>query len=349
MRFSVIIPVYNVEDYLAECLDSVMNQSCQDFEVILIDDGSTDKSGEICDAYARQYPEQIRLIHQENQGAAKTRITGLNSASGEICIFVDSDDVLRKDALEKIDEMFRKMDCDMVLYGASRDAEFCSDGCVLPFENGRCFEGSAKKELYRLMVETGNLSAMWMKAARKSLYDEVICNYDSSLRIAYGEDLHLSMPLLTKAQKIVWLDEKLYFYRPRAGSICNSFNPGIHRDMKFVRLAMEAYIAIWDITDYYPVFYTKVVSNWLSALKSLLKNQKTMEKETVISLLQELSTDNFFRTSYDRMIPERFSCRDRLLIKWLYDGKQYRIRMLGNIFYSAKQKRKSKHQRLQNG
>lgn len=336
MRFSIIIPVYNVEDYLAYCLDSVMNQSFRDFEVILVNDGSTDKSGEICEAYARKYPEHIRLIHQENQGLVKTRVTGLHRVGGEICIFVDSDDALRLDALEKIHEVFAKTDCDMVLYAATRDADFQSDFGRFPFENGKCFVETEKKQLYRLLVKTGELNPLWTKTAKRGLYEEIMRDYDSNWGVSYGEDLHMSMPLLTKARKIVWLDEKLYFYRVRKGSICNSFIPGIHRDMKRVRMEMEDYMALWGIEEDYPIFYTRVVSNWLVALKSLLKNRKHEKRKEMDALLQELFTDSFFRKAYGNMIPERFSAKDRLLASWLYQGKLRRIRAVGTVFYSAK-------------
>lgn len=98
---SVIVPVYNVEQYLKECVDSILNQTFRDFELILVDDGSTDKSGMICDAYANEDP-RIIVFHQQNAGAAAARNRGLDVARGEYIAFVDSDDAINNTYLQKL-------------------------------------------------------------------------------------------------------------------------------------------------------------------------------------------------------------------------------------------------------
>lgn len=90
---SIIVPVYNVEEYLRECVDSVLNQTYSDVEVILVDDGSTDQSGNICDEYAKM-DSRIKVIHKKNRGVSSARNTGIETASGERIIFVDSDDCI---------------------------------------------------------------------------------------------------------------------------------------------------------------------------------------------------------------------------------------------------------------
>lgn len=329
MRFSVIVPVYNVENYLEDCLESILNQTYQNFEIILIDDGSQDKSGQICDAYASQYLNHIKVHHQENQGLVKARTTGLKIASGEICIFVDSDDALRLDALEVINKAFEKTDCDLALYGASRDADFISDYGAFPFVDGQCFAGETKKELYALMAVSGKLNAIWVKAAKKKIYDDFLANYDTTLDIRHGEDLYLSLPLMTYAKKITWVGEKLYFYRPREGSMVNSFCPGFHRSTKIVRMEMEKYIDLWEIPACYPAFYARVVYNGVYALKELLKNQNALTKAEWVAILRELSEDTFFRKAYENMQPNHLCRRDRLLARWLYQGRLLCLQLTG--------------------
>ena len=103
-KFSIIIPVYNVEKYLPACLDSVYAQKCDSsFQVVLVVDGATDSSGDICDSYAQSHAENTVVIHQENQGLGGARNTGINAASGEYLFFVDSDDTITLDALEKLE------------------------------------------------------------------------------------------------------------------------------------------------------------------------------------------------------------------------------------------------------
>jgi len=99
MRFSIIIPVYNVEQYLPSCIDSILRQSCTDFELILVDDGSKDKSAQICDEFAKR-DKRIQVIHQENAGVSHARNMGLDAAKGDYVLFVDSDDALPENALD---------------------------------------------------------------------------------------------------------------------------------------------------------------------------------------------------------------------------------------------------------
>lgn len=125
-RFSIIIPVYNVEKYILECLSSVLNQTFSDYEIILVDDGSTDSSGEICDEYASKY-SNIHVYHQANQGQSAARNMGVRQAQGEYIWFVDSDDlIIKKDALELLKEKVDN-EPDLIVFGwkeASDDADF---------------------------------------------------------------------------------------------------------------------------------------------------------------------------------------------------------------------------------
>ena len=111
MRYSVIIPVYNVEKYLERCLDSVVTQDYNDFEVIIVDDGSTDESGEICDRYAKEY-DNIRVIHQSNMGLSGARNTGIKNSGGEYILFLDSDDQWTGDFWEVVESATRSYDAD---------------------------------------------------------------------------------------------------------------------------------------------------------------------------------------------------------------------------------------------
>lgn len=101
-QFSIIIPVYRVEEYLEKCVDSILAQTCQDFELLLIDDGSPDGSGAICDRYAASHPNQVRALHQPNGGAGAARNRGIELAQGDYLLFVDGDDWLAPNLLEDL-------------------------------------------------------------------------------------------------------------------------------------------------------------------------------------------------------------------------------------------------------
>ena len=116
MLFSILIPVYNVEKYLEECLNSVLNQDFRDYEIIIVDDGSTDNSPQICDRYQKLYSGIIKVIHQKNRGLFATRRRLFEMANGKYCLCLDSDDFLEKKALAVLANAIEKYDPDFVFY-----------------------------------------------------------------------------------------------------------------------------------------------------------------------------------------------------------------------------------------
>ena len=116
-KFSIVIPVYNVENYLAECLDSVLAQTFKDFEVICVNDGSTDKSGEILKSYA-QKDDRIKIIYKENGGLSSARNEGLKYVAGELCYFLDSDDYIESNLLEYAVKIFDNYEIDYFAFGS---------------------------------------------------------------------------------------------------------------------------------------------------------------------------------------------------------------------------------------
>ena len=135
-KISVIIPVYNVKAYLEKCVESVVNQDFSDYEIILIDDGSSDGSENLCDRLGEKYPE-IKVIHQENKGQGGARNTGIENASGEYLLFVDSDDYIKEDALSFLYKTATENGSDIVSFGMDFVEE---DGGITstrkPLENG---------------------------------------------------------------------------------------------------------------------------------------------------------------------------------------------------------------------
>ena len=118
--FSIIVPVYNVMDYLEECMSSLLSQNMENYEIVLVDDGSTDGSSDLCDSFAEDNPAVVRVFHQDNKGLLRTRRVGISEARGEVLLFVDSDDVLREDALHVLCESFRDTGADIVFFEMSR-------------------------------------------------------------------------------------------------------------------------------------------------------------------------------------------------------------------------------------
>ena len=116
MRYSVLVPVYNAGKYLDVCVRSVLHQTERDFELVLVDDGSTDGSGQVCDRYAAEHPDLIRVVHQPNRGLIMTRRVGISLARGEYCVFLDADDWLKNNTLAVIQETIERTNADIVIY-----------------------------------------------------------------------------------------------------------------------------------------------------------------------------------------------------------------------------------------
>lgn len=216
MLFSIIIPVYNVEKYLNECLDSIMGQNFTDYEVILVNDGSADRSGEICDAFSKKH-SQISVVHQRNQGQAVARNVGTELAKGKYVVFLDSDDyILDCDFLKKL-AVKSYSNPDVILYGYKKYYEnkqkFGTAVCDFPDVSKISEPQEVIRELLRKDLYDGS---PWSKAVRRDLLIEHDIRFPSG-RISEDSDWYLQIVLI--AQKYENINEAFVAYRQRQNSI----------------------------------------------------------------------------------------------------------------------------------
>lgn len=214
-KLSVMIPVYNVEAYLRKCLDSVIYPQLSDYEIVLVNDGSTDSSGDICREYASRYPELIRLITTENGGIGKARDVGIDTARGEYIIFVDSDDYLSENAVPEIMETLA-LDFQMCIFDIRSVNE---DGKLLKLIPGCKRDGEFTLESYPELLF--DMPSAWNKIYRRSLFTDNGIYYPS--RVWY-EDMYVTPHMYAKAGKMLAIHKPWYNYLQRAGSITNSKN-----------------------------------------------------------------------------------------------------------------------------
>ena len=211
---SVIVPVYNVEEYLEECLDSIQCQTYSNIEVILVNDGSTDHSQDICERYCKQDP-RFRLINQANKGLSGARNRGMTESKGEFITFVDSDDVLKDDMLEQLlkhmtsEEMEDIVECWYT--NDKKEIEIPSPDNVKII-----FQGNAKEALVSLCED----NIVRLNAVAKLFRRQVIVNFPFLEGLFY-EDVYGGMGILKHVHKIVKIDYTGYYYRVRSGSIMN--------------------------------------------------------------------------------------------------------------------------------
>ena len=208
VRLSVLVPVYNVERFLPRCLESLEAQTLPEIEVLLIDDGSTDGSGEICDAYAAK-DARFRVIHQENRGLSAVRNRSLEEAAGEYVMFVDADDWVEPDFCETPWRCAVEQDADVVFFRYRRTKE---NGEILPLA-GSVPTGLIDRSTALDLIFGPSGSYVWDKLWKKSLF-RGICFPD----VVVYSDVGTSYRLILQAERIVSLDRALYYYRRRRGS-----------------------------------------------------------------------------------------------------------------------------------
>lgn len=221
--FSVIVPVYNVREYLAECLDSLLQQTWSDYEIVVVDDCSTDGSADIAGEYARRYADRVRLVpHSVNKGLGGARNTGLEAARGQYLLFVDSDDYLDKQSLEKIAVIIEEEKPDVV--------EFCYE--YVSEEGAYLRRTSIPASVYDDAGEELSLLTRAVNATNKAFRAELF--RDTGIRFPekrYYEDYWTVPKILLGKCRCVTLDAPLYAYRQRTSSIIHDTNIEKSRDI----------------------------------------------------------------------------------------------------------------------
>ncbi|MDU1262438.1 MAG: glycosyltransferase, partial [Veillonella sp.] len=212
---SVIVPVYNVESYVAECIESIQNQTYMNLEIILVNDGSTDASGDICDQYAA-YDERIQVIHKENAGVSAARNTGIESANGDYIGFVDSDDYIAPTMYEDMLKLMAEHDLDIIECTAFRNngdtnIEGCNDGSLEIFNR----DEALKMAMYDCFV------AVWSQLYKRRVISDV--------RFPVGrkfEDSAVSYLFIANTKRVGHINRCLYYYRLNPNSTTQtSFDP----------------------------------------------------------------------------------------------------------------------------
>jgi len=223
---SIIVPVYKVEPYLCKCVDSILSQTFRDFELILVDDGSPDKCGGICDGYALN-DSRVRVIHQQNSGLSAARNAGLDIARGDYTGFVDSDDWIDASMYENMIGRALEQDADVVICSYF---EVIGNRAIVPKSRIRS-QVFMPDECVRLILTDEIRNYAWNKIFRRSLFES--CRFVTGR--AY-EDMPLIYRLVGKAKRISYTDVPYYYYQQRYNSIVNSPDPrNIYDSFIFLR------------------------------------------------------------------------------------------------------------------
>lgn len=223
MLISVVVPVYRVLEYLPGCVASILANDTADCEIILVDDGSPDECGKLCDEYAAAHPELIRVIHQENGGLGAARNTGISAARGDWLLFVDSDDKITPNTLSVLKAAAAGGGAEIYAFGFRAD-----DGEHPPVPQPDSWQGRGPFDLADAPDYLLQLPSAWMRLWHRRLFADTGITYPS--RVWY-EDIRTTAKLLPLARGIRVLPEHLYDYLNRPGSIMNSANLSRNREI----------------------------------------------------------------------------------------------------------------------
>lgn len=211
---SIIVPAYNIEKYLPRCLDSILNQSYTNIEIVLVDDGSTDRTGKIADEYQLKYPQKVVCLHLKNGGVLRARLTGITAASGEWIGFVDGDDEIEVD-------MYERLINNAYIYGA--DISHCGYQTIVNngerihyfYNTGRTVVQDRATGIKDLLAGSFVEPGLWNKIFKRSLFDSLQERHILVEPIRINEDLLMNYLLFKQAERLVYEDFCPYHYMSR--------------------------------------------------------------------------------------------------------------------------------------
>ena len=296
MRFSVLIPVYNVEKFLPKCIDGLCQQTYKDFEVILVDDGSTDLSAKLCDDFCKKN-KNIKVIHKKNEGLISARREAIKNAEGEYCIFCDSDDFLEKNALQELEKIIEENNSDLILY----NAYIYNNGQKELFFNNVFKEGKIdnKKNIYNKLLLEYSINAIWLKAVKRDIID-IEKDYTKFYKFNFGEDLLQTIPLVKKAEKIYYLNKALYNYRIESGMM-RRYSANYYWSYRCVNLEIGQELRKENIMDFEEKLSFHLIIAAYGAVTQL-KYCDTMNFEE----LDRIRNDSVFKKKYHILMDSKY-------------------------------------------
>ena len=275
-EISVVVPVYNVRDYLRKNIESILNQTFRDFELILVNDGSKDDSLDILREYEKK-DDRITVIDKPNGGLSDARNAGMQIATGKYIQFIDSDDFIEPELLEKCYRKMEETGADMVIFDIYQ--YFLATGkkevIAVPFDDRKTYSIQSNPEMITMIP-----NAAWNKMYKMSLFKANDITYPWG---CYYEDLGTTYRLLARCEKVAFINEPLYDYlQDRPGNITHQFNFSVYHVLDMVKLTIDDYKNLGIYDQYYEELKCLGARNILECLKKTRNvNDKKMTEKFV--------------------------------------------------------------------
>ena len=343
-KISVIVPVYNKKDYLEQCIDSILSQKYGNLELLLVDDESTDGSGEICDKYEAK-DERVRVFHQKNGGPTAAVMTGLREAVGDYYTFIDSDDYVSKDMLEKMAQCLVGCKGEIVCCNHVLEKQRETVPVIQPLTPGVYEKDKLDEEIKNKLLGRENRiipMSRCMKLCEKSVFEGNEKYYDTTIRM--GDDFNLIYPALLASRRIVIMEEALFYhYRYVEDSIVHSYDPDNAESIDKWYKAIRQIVCDKAVPD----GEAKLDREYCYMMMYVMKNELRNPDKDYVQKIQRIFTDARVREKI-MSTPLSVTSRANAL---LYLGMQYPNKTLLHILrmivkrYDASGRQKKNRQR----
>lgn len=312
---SIIVPIYNVEKFLTNCIESLIHQTYQNLEIILVDDGSTDKSKEISDEYAKKF-NNVVVFHKRNGGLSDTRNYGITKANGKYICFVDSDDYVNKRYCEILYKNIKQTNADISTCAFLRvDDTYISKEADYRNEDIKIYEKDIDKQKNILYELNGDTVVAWNKLYRKEIWDEI--HYPIG---KLHEDEYIIHHILDKCGKIVYTNLKLYYYYQRDNSIMTS---------KYNEKKLDIIDALYDRLNFYKKkkeYNILVPRAYTIFMKMIINHHRLAKENSNLNICNMMVTR--YKREYDKDIIKVLKIKDKVQLMFFY--------YLPNIYYLIK-------------
>lgn len=333
---SIIVPVYNAEKYLEECLDSILCQELTDYELILVDDGSTDSSSEICDRYAAAHG-QVRVLHQENKGLPAARQAGFALSHGKYIAFADSDDRVDRHMYPDLCALARQYQADIIHCDFTAVMPSKQKVCAVPYKPGYYDKKMLQEQVYPNMLYSGTYFTfnaapnIWNKLFCRELLAKHLMQVPHDIR--NGEDLLVTYPCLLDADSVYFTNVPYYYYISREESMCHSVTVAqLHK----LFLLFDTVERTFD-TDRYPFLkpqlaYYTVYQTLLYVIPVMQEMRASGQKSAAVrALFQEIESRPFIANAMHAIRPSDLNGRRNKLFVY-----GFRLHLFALIWLATK-------------
>lgn len=316
-KVSFIVPVYNVAEYIEECIKSIAEQQLRNIEIVLIDDGSTDASGKICDKFA-QKDKRIKVFHQKNAGVSAARNAGIEKACGEWICFVDGDDTISNRFGEYIQALGSNNEVLLFLLAKQRNIDTIDKPTTYDFSSSeiKAFQCATlnKYQTGRMNYNQLNPTSVWAKAFRRTFLQKNNLFFPKG--IISGEDTFFNLNAFGKASKVRSVYAPVYYYRYNTNSVTRRYNPELKSNFAAVEFLIEQYISKNEREDLQRSQYLYKVSAFMFiALQDYChpNNTKSFKerKKDFLELRKEIQYEEAFQKAQIGAfpLPKAFVCQ----------------------------------------